>query len=231
MPKIRPLIITLDGPAGVGKSTVAQNLAHFLRLAYLDTGAMFRAVALHLGEGSWTWPQKTLQSALNAIDFHFAGQGPAAQLTINNQHIGQEIRSEEIGLWASHLGQRPEVRDSLKRAQQEIGRKTSLVAEGRDMGSVVFPDARWKFFLDATPEERARRRWLQLKAMGHNADLGTLTRDLRRRDEQDRNRSEAPLRPAPDAYVVDTTHLNLQQVEDKLRKLIQETHGPSESGS
>lgn len=224
MPKTRPFIITLDGPAGVGKSTVAQNLAHFFRLAYLDTGAMFRAVALHLGEGSWTWPEKALENALTNIHFHFAGQGPAARLTVNNQHIGQEIRAEEVGLWASHLGQRPEVRDYLMRAQQEIGRKTSLVAEGRDMGSVVFPAAGWKFFLDATTKERARRRWLQLKAMGQNADLGSLTRDLRRRDQQDRNRSVAPLSPAPDAYVVDTTNLNLQQVEEKLQKLIQETH-------
>ncbi|MFO7878003.1 MAG: (d)CMP kinase [Desulfovermiculus sp.] len=222
MRKIRPCIITLDGPAGVGKSTVAQTLADFFRLAYLDTGAMFRAVALHLGEGSWAWPEKELETALNKIHFHLAGQGLAARLTVNNQRIGQEIRAEEVGLWASHLGQRPEVRDYLKRAQQEIGSKTSLVAEGRDMGSVVFPAAGWKFFLDATAEERARRRWLQLTARGQNADLGTLTRDLRRRDEQDRNRSVAPLRPAPDAYVVDTTNLNLKQVEEKLRKLIQE---------
>jgi cytidylate kinase len=95
------------------------------------------------------------------------------------------------------------------------------------MGSVVFPAARWKFFLDATADERARRRWLQLTAMGQSADLDILTRDLRLRDDQDRNRSVAPLRPAPDAYVVDTTDLNLQQVEMKLRKLILEKHRPS----
>jgi cytidylate kinase len=95
------------------------------------------------------------------------------------------------------------------------------------MGSVVFPAARWKFFLDATADERARRRWLQLTAMGHSADLDILTRDLRLRDDQDRNRSVAPLKPAPDAYVVDTTDLNLQQVEMKLRKLILEKHRPS----
>jgi len=227
MPEIRSSIITLDGPAGVGKSTVAKNLADFFGLAYLDTGAMFRAVALHLGEGAWTWPERKLETALDSIHFHLAGQGPEARLTVNNHPLGQEIRSEEVGLWASHLGQRPEVRGHLKRAQQEIGRTTSLVAEGRDMGSVVFPAARWKFFLDATADERARRRWLQLTAMGHSADLDILTRDLRLRDDQDRNRSVAPLKPAPDAYVVDTTDLNLQQVEMKLRKLILEKHRPS----
>ena len=215
-----PCLITIDGPAGVGKSTLARFLAQHFNLAYLDTGAMFRALALHLGEGSWSWPENQLKAALLNVHFCLSGQGAATTLQVNKQPVGHSIRNEHIGLWASYLGQRMEVRTFLKSAQQSIGQNTSLVAEGRDMGSVVFPRAACKIFLDASPEERARRRWEQLRNMGHDPDLEALTHDLRLRDEQDRNRSIAPLRPAPEAHVIDTTNLSLQEVKKNLQDVV-----------
>jgi cytidylate kinase len=217
MPDTHPFLVTLDGPAGVGKSTLAKSAARHFNLAYLDTGAMFRALALRLGQGAWDWPSDHLQASLQSLIFCL--QGTSAEMTLNGVPVGQEIRTEKVGLWASYLGQRAEIRSFLKAAQKSIGQETSLVAEGRDMGSVVFPHAGCKIFLDASPKERARRRWLQLKNMGQTVDLSKLTRDLQQRDEQDRSRPIAPLRPATDAFIINTTKLTLNQVE----KLVIET--------
>lgn len=208
----RRRVITIDGPAGVGKSTLAKRLAGHLGIAYLDTGAMFRATALALGPGSWDWPPGRLEAALATLRFSLTGAGEDSRVCLNGTCLGQEIRSEEVGMWASTLATLPLVRRFQKEAQQDIGRTTSLVAEGRDMGSVVFPDAEVKFFLDAAPEIRARRRFLQLQEMGKPANLAEITAAIRARDDQDRNRAEAPLKPAPDACLVDTGLLSIAQV-------------------
>ncbi len=223
MPENSPFIVTVDGPAGVGKSTLAKSLAEKFNLAYLDTGAMFRALALYLGDRSWQWSSQRLQDALCDVDFRLTDQGTATTLTLNSTPIGPDIRREDVGLWASRLGQRPEIRTCLKFAQQEIGCRTSLVAEGRDMGTVVFPRAQCKIFLDAAAEERARRRCLQLDQQGHPKDEHKVAKDLLERDRQDRNRTEAPLRPAVDACVLDTTDLSLNQVMQCLCAQVQKT--------
>jgi cytidylate kinase len=223
MPDAYPFLVTLDGPAGVGKSTLARSVARHFNLAYLDTGAMFRALALRLGQGAWDWTSHQLQTSVQEMVFRLQGQGPNAELYLSGTLVGQEIRSEQIGLWASYLGQRTEIRSFLKTAQKAIGQETSLVAEGRDMGSVVFPHAECKIFLDASPRERARRRWLQLQNMGQTVDMGQLTRDLQRRDEQDRNRPIAPLRPAADAFILDTTKLALDHVEQLVIETVSST--------
>jgi CMP/dCMP kinase len=211
-----PIIVTLDGPAGSGKTTVARMVASRLGMAYLDSGAMFRAIALFLGNGSRTGDEAHLGARLAGIDFSLRGQGEHSVLMMNDQPVGEEIRREEVGMWASHLAKLAVVRERLKAAQRRIGERTSLVAEGRDMGSVVFPRARHKFFLDAGPEERARRRWLQLRDMGVQEDLQALTANLRQRDEQDRTRAIAPLIPAEDALVIDTTGLGPEDVTEKV---------------
>ncbi|MUM76666.1 (d)CMP kinase [Pseudodesulfovibrio sp. F-1] len=207
-----PLIVTLDGPAGVGKSTMAKRLARELSIPYLDTGAMFRAVAWRLGDGAWERGDARLTVDLAGMEFSLSGIGEDSVLSLDGVPIGDEVRSEQVAMWASNIAVLPVVRASLKAAQQTLGQRFSLVAEGRDMGSVVFPAARCKFFLDATADERARRRLRQLAGMGKTADFDELREQIARRDHQDRNRAEAPLKPAPDAVIIDTTNLGQEQV-------------------
>ena len=218
-----PMIVTLDGPAGVGKSTLAKRLAGELGVAFLDTGAMFRAAAYTLGEGAWDWTQGILQQRLGDFEFSLRGSGKDTELLLNGQPLPEAIRSEEAGRWASQLAIVPSVRAYMKMAQIFLGQTTSLVAEGRDMGTVVFPDAAHKFFLDADSDERARRRCRQLESLGKPADFDSIASSIRQRDDQDRNRSIAPLKPAEGAVVVDTTHLTetevLEAVLDRVRGL------------
>lgn len=211
-----PLIVTLDGPAGVGKSTLASRLAGELHIAFLDTGAMFRAAAFALGEGAWDWTQGILQEKLGDFEFSLRGSGKDTELLLNGKPLDPAIRSEETGRWASQLAVVPSVRAYMKMAQIFLGHKHALVAEGRDMGSVVFPGAAHKFFLDADPEERARRRCRQLTAKGLPADFASIAESIKARDDQDRNRSIAPLKPAPGAVIVDTT----TKTEDEVLALL-----------
>ncbi len=216
-------VVTLDGPAGVGKTTLAKALAQDLNAVYLDTGAMFRAVAWRLGPGSWDLPETELTSRLQGLRFGLCGRGAASSLTLDGEALPQDIRTETVGMWASNLATLSVVREFLKIAQRELVGETLLVAEGRDMGTVIFPTAAYKFFLDADPEERARRRQLQLQEMGVPADYDELVASIRRRDAQDRGRAIAPLAPAPDAVLVDTTHLTPSQVLATLLETIRAT--------
>ena len=205
-------IITIDGPAGVGKSSIAKILARDLGLAYLDTGAMYRTLSLHLDDAALNGREADRETVMSGLDFQLTGKGDASTLTVNSRPVGEEIRTEEVAARASRLAVLPDVRRFLQSAQQRIGARTSLVCEGRDMGTKVFPQAGHKFFLDAAPEVRAERRFLQLKAQGRPADLGLILSQIKARDEQDRNRPVDPLRPAPDATLVDTGALDIAGV-------------------
>lgn len=206
------LIITLDGPAGVGKSTLAQGVAKALDLPYMDSGAMFRIVALELGEEGIDMLESPLEYELQTFNFSIQGTGNDSKMCNNGKPADDSIRSEEIASLASRLATLPLVRSSLRNAQQELGKGTSLVCEGRDMGTKIFPNALCKFFLDATPEERARRRSRQLEESGKSADYSTILDQIIIRDAQDRTRKESPLRPAEDAILIDTTDRNLEEV-------------------
>lgn len=206
------IIITLDGPAGVGKSTLAKMLAQKMNIPFMDTGAMFRSIALLLGKEFLGSEDEELSDRLSLLDYGLTGSGPDTQLTLNGQPLGPEIRSEAIGSLASKYAAIPSVRAFLKIKQQEIGERFSLVAEGRDMGTVVFPAANTKFFLDADPAVRALRRQKQLAEQGISSDLEELTQQIRQRDDQDRNRMIAPLVPAEDAILIDTSHSTQDEV-------------------
>ena len=214
------LIVTLDGPAGVGKSTLAKRAATALGIAYLDTGAMFRTLACLLGEQGTQLTGPELAARLGAFQFSLAGVGDTTVLSCNGRPTGPEIRTEAVGMLAARLAALPEVRDALKAAQQALGKQFSLVAEGRDMGSVVFPNAPHKIFLDASPEVRALRRYRQLLEAGTPQDLASLTEQIRQRDELDRNRPIAPLRPADDAVIIDTSSLNIDGVFEAIMRCV-----------
>jgi cytidylate kinase len=204
---------------------LADALFPELELVFLDTGAMFRAAAYFLGEASGE-PEgpdgpDSLTARLEKLDFTLRGAGGGSELLCNGRVLGREIRSESIGVAASRLATNRAVRDFLRKAQQKIGAQHSLVAEGRDMGTVVFPSARCKFFLDARLEVRALRRRSQLlkQNAGKEAavpELECIGQRIRERDEQDQKRALAPLRPAEDAVIIDTSDLGREEVLAKL---------------
>ncbi len=205
-------VITLDGPAGVGKSTLAKRLAKALHRPYLDTGAMFRSLALHMGHNVENMTPEEVRSRCMGFSFDLLGIGEESVLMCNGKPVGAEIRSEDIAQKASQLAKDSVIRDYLKEAQRLLGAHVPLVAEGRDMGTVVFPTAKYKFFVDARPEVRAKRRYDELTAAGKKVDLKTLVDQIHERDIQDRNRAVAPLVPAEDALMVDTSNLTIDEV-------------------
>jgi len=217
---MKPLVIAIDGPAGAGKSSVAKRVAQALGYRYLDTGALYRALA---------W--KAIQRGLRPQDTRYIIEMTRETRVELQQHDGEQrvlvdgedvtdaIRAPEVGNLASPISAIPEVRENLLDWQREFGRQGGTVAEGRDTGTVVFPDAEVKIFLTASLNERARRRHKELLERGINIPFEQVKLDMEARDQRDSTRHVAPLRPAPDAVVIDTEHMSLDEVVEEVLRI------------
>ncbi len=207
------LLITIDGPAGSGKSTVSRLLAKKLSYIYLDTGALYRAVAWQaIRNGISATDEEGIAELCRRTEIRLHRVEDCLKVFADAQDVTEKIRTEPVGLLASTLSAMPVVRSSLLTIQRESGKHGGIIAEGRDMGTVVFPDADLKFFLDADVEERVRRRYLELVVRGEKVDYPSLKNDLLSRDRQDRERAVAPLKVPAGAIKVDSTRLSIDAV-------------------
>ena len=216
-------VITIDGPSGSGKGTVAGILAKRLGWNLLDSGALYRLLAFAAGNHGVALDNEALLEKLAAhLDVQFIGatDGKPARIILEGDDVTHAIRSETVAAGASKVAALPAVRDALLQRQRAFLEFPGLVADGRDMGTVVFPDAPLKVFLTASAEERARRRYLQLKAKGDDVSLSGLLDEIRARDERDTQRAIAPLKPAADAIQLDSTELSVEQVLDRIKSEI-----------
>ena len=216
-------VITIDGPSGSGKGTVAGRLAEHLGWKLLDSGALYRLLAFAAVNHGVALDNEDLLSQLAAhLDVQFVGatEGKAARIVLEGDDVTQAIRNEDVAAGASKVAALPAVREALLQRQRAFQEFPGLVADGRDMGTVVFPDAPLKVFLTASAEERARRRYLQLKAKGDDVSLPRLLDEIRARDERDTQRAIAPLKPAADAIQLDSTELSVEQVLERIRSEI-----------
>jgi CMP/dCMP kinase len=206
-------VITIDGPAGTGKGTLAEGLAHRLGWHLLDSGALYRVLGFAAARcGIDLDDEAGLAALATALRIDFT----EGRVRLDGEDLGDAIRTESAGAAASRVAAHPAVRAALLDWQRRQARPPGLVADGRDMGTVVFPAARLKVFLDASAEERAQRRYKQLIEKGMDATLSDLVMDIRNRDARDRNRAVAPLRPAAGAFMVDSTALSIATVFDRV---------------
>jgi cytidylate kinase len=212
-------VITIDGPSGSGKGTVAALLAGKLGWNFLDSGALYRLLAFAArNHGVDLTNEESLKVLAAHLDVQFgaARDGHGMRIILEGDDVTQEIRNESVGAGASQVAALPAVREALLQRQKAFREAPGLVADGRDMGTVVFPDAALKIFLTASAEERARRRFLQLKQKGDDVNLASLLDEIRVRDQRDTEREVAPLRPADDAVQLDSTSLTIEQVLNRI---------------
>ena len=202
--------IAMDGPAGSGKSTVARRVAEKLGLLYLDSGAMYRAVTLLTLQEGLAADSSKLIDRVKACHIEFTDNGRT--LLLNGEDVSVQIRTPAVNRLVADVAKIPEIRREIVRHQQRIGAKGSIIAEGRDLTTIVFPNADFKFYLDASVTERAKRRLTELQAQDEDATLAAVEAEIRERDEKDTTREHSPLRAADDAIVVDTTDKTIEEV-------------------
>jgi cytidylate kinase len=209
--------VAIDGPAGAGKSTIAKRLADRLGFIYIDTGAMYRAVALWaLQQGVETSDMHRMEQLALAAEIELA----PGRIRLNREDVTEAIRTLEVANGASKVAVIPGVRRAMVAKQRAIGERASVVMEGRDIGTVVFPDADVKIYLDAQPAERVRRRFQEERAKGGSVAESALAEQMKERDRRDTARADSPLAQAPDAIYLDTTPLSIEEVEEAILKIV-----------
>lgn len=206
-------VITIDGPSGSGKGTATAMVAQALGWHILDSGALYRILALAAQQSGIAADN---EAALRSLAISLPVEFCDAKILLNGADVSRAIRNEQVGSFASQIAALPGVREGLLQRQHDFRQAPGLVADGRDMGTVIFPSAELKFFLTASAEERARRRYLQLKQAGETVNLADLVEEIRARDERDSNRSLSPLKPADDAVVLDSTTMTIDQVIERI---------------
>ena len=213
--------VAIDGPSGAGKSSMARRLAAELGYTYVDTGAMYRAVGLYaLRAGKDPADNAAVEALLPQVHLDILLKDGTQHVLLNGEDVSAAIRAEEVGMAASAVGANPAVRAFLLDTQRALAKSRDVLMDGRDIGTVVLPDATVKIFLTASPEARAQRRFAELQAKGEQANFETVLADIRRRDDQDTHRAAAPLRQAEDAVLVDTSELDIEQSFALLRNTI-----------
>ena len=220
--KERNMRIALDGPSGAGKSTVAKALAKRLGIIYVDTGALYRTVGLYVrNKGIDKDDNPNIIKCLDEIKLDMQFVDGEQIITLNGDKIGQEIRTGEIAMYASRVSAIPEVRAFLLETQRKIARENDVVMDGRDIGTVIIPDAEVKIFMVASPEARAKRRYLELQAKGESCTLESVLADIIERDTNDSTRKTAPAIPAADAIHLDNSDLDIEQTVEKVIEIIE----------
>ena len=215
-------VITVDGPSGAGKGTLCMQLADKLGFHLLDSGAIYRVLALAaIHHGVDTESEDALVPLATHLDVQFIAEGDLVRVILEGEDVSRELRKEETGMAASKVAALPRVREALLRRQRAFADGKGLVADGRDMGTVVFPQAEVKIFLDASAEERAQRRLKQLQGKGLDVRFDDLLSEIQERDDRDRNRPVAPLRPAEDALLLDSTSMSIDEVVEKALNYIE----------
>lgn len=215
-------VVAIDGPAGAGKSTIGIRLAQALGFRYVDTGAMYRVVGVIAAERGFDLTDAAALGALcDELSIAFEDRAGGVRTLANGRNLSVAIRSAEAGQLASKVSAVPAVRERLVAQQRAMGAGGGVVMEGRDIGTVVFPDAKVKVFLIASADERARRRCADLAGRGESADVDTVTREIAERDQRDQARAHSPLRPAPDAEIVDTTSETIDALVARLRARVE----------
>jgi cytidylate kinase len=215
------MIVAIDGPAGSGKSSVAKAVAKQLKFRHIDSGAMYRAVAWKSRELNVDLADRDrIAEVAQSIQIEFIPGEDKRDVAVDGKIVTSALRQEDIGKRASQVATQQQVREILVARQQEISQADNVVMDGRDIGTVVFPSAEVKIFLDASPEIRGQRRHLELQEKGETPNLQRIIEDIRQRDQEDRNRKLSPLRPADDAVLIDTSGLELAEVVEKVLQLV-----------
>lgn len=213
--------IAIDGPAGAGKSTIAKELAKELGFIYVDTGAMYRAMALYFIKNKIdNKNEEEIARACKYVDITIRYENGEQQVFLNGENVNGSIRNEEVGNMASVTSGYSQVRTKLVELQQQLAKTENVVMDGRDIGTVVLPNAQIKIYLTASVETRAKRRYEELREKGQDCDLKQIEEDIEKRDYQDIHRENSPLKQAEDAVLIDSSHLSIEEVVGEIKKMI-----------